>query len=41
VPKKAELDSEYLHFDEFPEGRFKLVAKLQTEKFPGDLQDAE
>jgi hypothetical protein len=24
-----------------PEQRFKLAAKLQTEKLPGDLQDSE
>jgi hypothetical protein len=41
ISKKAELDSEYLCFDEFPELRFGLAAKLQTEKLAGDLQDAE
>jgi hypothetical protein len=41
VPKKAELDSECLCFDKFPEGHFELAAKLQTEKLPGDLQNAE
>jgi hypothetical protein len=28
-------------FDDFPERRFKLTAKLQTEKLPGDLQNSE
>jgi hypothetical protein len=41
VPKEAELDSECLCFDEFPERHFELATKLQTEKLPGDLQDAE
>jgi hypothetical protein len=41
VPKKAELDSECLYFDVFPERRFDFAAKLQTEKLPGYLQDAE
>jgi hypothetical protein len=40
VPKKAELESECPCFDEFPE-RSELAAKLQTEKLPGDLQEAE
>jgi hypothetical protein len=39
--KKAELDSECPCFDEFSERRFELAAKLQTEKLPGDLQDAK
>jgi hypothetical protein len=39
--KKAELDSECPCFDEFSERRFELAAKLQTEKLPGDLQNAE
>jgi hypothetical protein len=39
ISKKAELDSEYFCFDEFPELRFGLAAKLQTEKLAGDLQD--
>jgi hypothetical protein len=38
---KTVLDSEGLCFDEFPERRFELAAKLQTEKLSGDLQDAE
>jgi hypothetical protein len=45
VPKKVELDSECLCFDEFPEDRFELAAKLQTHKLgnsqtgklPGEL----
>jgi hypothetical protein len=41
VSKKAELDSECLRFDEFHERRFEFAAKLQTEKLPGDLQNAE
>jgi hypothetical protein len=43
VPKEAELDSKCLCFNEFCDRRrrFKLVAKLQTEKLPGDLQDVE
>jgi hypothetical protein len=41
VSKKGELDSECLYFDEFPERRFELAAKLQTEKLSGDLKDAE
>jgi hypothetical protein len=41
VSKKVELDSECPCFDEFPVRRFELAPKLQTEKFPGDLQDAE
>jgi hypothetical protein len=41
MPKKAVLDSECLCFDELPERRFELVGKLQSEKLPGDLQDAE
>jgi hypothetical protein len=41
ISKKAELDSEYFCFDEFPQLRFGLAAKLQTEKLAGDLQDAE
>jgi hypothetical protein len=41
MPKKAILDSECHCFDEFPEQRFELAAKLQAEKLPGDLQDAE
>jgi hypothetical protein len=41
VPKKAELDSDWLCFHEFPEWRFELAAKQQTEKLSGDLQDAE
>jgi hypothetical protein len=41
MPKKAELDSECLRFDEFPKRRFELSAKLQIEKLTGDLQDAE
>jgi hypothetical protein len=41
VSKKVELDSECPCFDEFPLRRFELAPKLQTEKFPGDLQDAE
>jgi hypothetical protein len=40
VPKKAQLGSEYLCFDEFPE-YVQLAAKLRTDKLPGDLQDAE
>jgi hypothetical protein len=39
VSKKAELDSKCLTRFRIPEQRFKLAAKLQTEKFPGDLQD--
>jgi hypothetical protein len=38
VSKKAK-DSEC--FDEFPARRFELAAKLQTEKLPGHLQNAE
>jgi hypothetical protein len=34
---KTVLDSQCLCFDEFPERRFELVAKLQTEKLSGDL----
>jgi hypothetical protein len=41
VSKKAELDSECLYFEDFPELRFELATKLQTEKHSGDLQDAE
>jgi hypothetical protein len=41
VSKKAELDSECLRFDEFHERRFEFATKLQTEKLPGDLQNAE
>jgi hypothetical protein len=41
APKKAEFDSECLCFDEFPEWRFELAAKLQTEKLSGDLQYGE
>jgi hypothetical protein len=41
VSKKAELDSDCLCFDEFPERRFEFATKLQTEKVPSDLQDAE
>jgi hypothetical protein len=41
VPKKVELDSKCFCFKEFAERRFELVAKLQTEKLSGDLQDAE
>jgi hypothetical protein len=41
VLKKTELDSEYLYFDEFPERRFELAAKIQTETLPGDLQNAQ
>jgi hypothetical protein len=41
VSKKAELNSEYLCFHKFPERRFEPAAKLQTEKLPGDFQDAE
>jgi hypothetical protein len=41
VAKKAELDSEYLCFDQFPQPHFQLAAKLQTEKIPCDLQNAE
>jgi hypothetical protein len=41
VSKKAELDSECLCFDEFPERRYEFATILQTEKVPGDLQDAE
>jgi hypothetical protein len=37
VSKKAEFN----FFDEFPERRFELADKLQTEKLLGDLQDAE
>jgi hypothetical protein len=32
---------ECLCFGEFPERRFELGAKLQTEKLPSDLQNAE
>jgi hypothetical protein len=39
VSKKTELDSDF--FDVFPERRFELATKLQTEKLAGDLQDAE
>jgi hypothetical protein len=38
VSKKAELESECLCFDEFPERRFERTAKPQPEKLPGDLQ---
>jgi hypothetical protein len=41
VPKKAKLNSEWLCFDEFPEWGFEPVAKVQTEKLPDDLQNAE
>jgi hypothetical protein len=40
VPKKAEFDSECICLEEFPESRFELAAKLQTEKLLYDLQDA-
>jgi hypothetical protein len=33
VSKKAELNSECICFDEFPERRFELAGKLQTERF--------
>jgi hypothetical protein len=39
--RRAQLDSECLCFVEFPERHFELAAKLQIEKLPGDLQDAE
>jgi hypothetical protein len=32
---------ECLYFEDFPELRFELATKLQTEKHSGDLQDAE
>jgi hypothetical protein len=38
VPKKAEFDSECICLEEFPESRFELAAKLQTEKLLYDLQ---
>jgi hypothetical protein len=41
IPKKPELYSECLSFDEFHERRFELAVTLQTEKLPRDLQDAE
>jgi hypothetical protein len=41
VSKKTELYSECLCFDEFPEQRFELAVKLQTEKLPCDSQDSE
>jgi hypothetical protein len=31
--KKAEFNSKCICFDEFPERRFELAAKLQTERF--------
>jgi hypothetical protein len=41
VLKKADHDSESICSYEFPERRFELATKLETEKLPGDLQDAE
>ncbi|KAH0815261.1 hypothetical protein GEV33_007529 [Tenebrio molitor] len=38
VSKKAEVDSECLCFDEFPERRFEVAAKLQTKKLPGKFK---
>jgi hypothetical protein len=38
---QRKLDEVGHGFDELSERRFQLVAKLESEKLPGDLQDAE
>jgi hypothetical protein len=41
ISKKAKLHQECLYFDEYSDRLFEIAVKLQTEKLPGDLQDAE